>query len=137
MANIYDMLIDDGRFNTLVAAIDRATLKEALTKSKTTLFAPTDDAFAKLPSGSVQSLLDDASELAKLLAYHILTDRHPSSELAGTDAAQTAEGSAVRIEANGHLRVNGVEAIATDIEADNGLIHIIDTVLIPPSISKG
>ena len=138
MNDIVDTLINDGRFITLVAAINRASLLQGLMEPNTiTLFAPTDEAFSKLPSGTMGFFLDNPPELEKLLTYHIIAQRLQSSELCAADSDPTVEGSMLTIYTDdGAIKVNGIDIIQADIHATNGVIHAIDTVLIPKSMSE-
>lgn len=132
MASIFDTLINDGRFVTLVAAIERASLMQGLMEpGDITIFAPTDEAFSKLPSGLMDTLLDNPPELTELLTYHIIADRLPSDRLSGSNSLTTVEGSTLDADTANGVRINNANVIAADIPADNGIIHAIDTVLIP------
>lgn len=137
MANIFDTLINDGRFTTLVAAIERASFMQGLMEpAAITLFAPTDEAFSKLPSGIVGMLLDNPPELTQLLSYHVIADRIPASDISRISSTKTVEGSTLQVDTSNGVCINDATAIATDIEADNGIIHAIDKVLIPQSIEQ-
>lgn len=137
MADIFDTLINDGRFTTLVAAIERASLMQGLMEpASVTVFAPTDEAFSKLPSGTVGSLLSNPPELAQLLTYHIVSDRISSNDISQKNSAQTVEGSSLKVDVSNGIHINDASVITADIEADNGIIHAIDTVLIPQSVSQ-
>lgn len=137
MADIFDTLINEGRFTTLVAAIERASLMQGLMEpASITIFAPTDEAFSKLPSGTVGILLDNPPELTKLLTYHLIADRIPSSNIARLSSTKTAEGSTLQVDTSNGVHINNARVIAADIEADNGVIHVIDTVLVPQSLNQ-
>ncbi|MGF1935718.1 MAG: fasciclin domain-containing protein [Nostoc sp. ChiQUE02] len=137
MADIVDTLINDGRFTTLVEAINRASLLQGLMEpASITLFAPTDEAFSKLPSGTVGIFLDNPPELEKLLTYHVIASRIPSTDADALSSAPTVEGSTLAIDTSDGIKVNDAKVIEPDIESDNGIIHIIDTVLIPQSIGE-
>lgn len=137
MADIVDTLINDGRFTTLVEAINRASLLQGLMEpASITLFAPTDEAFSKLPSGMMGVFLDNPPELEKLLTYHIIAERILSTDISALSSASTVEGSMLKIDTSNGIKVNDATVVETDIESDNGAIHIIDTVLIPQSVSQ-
>lgn len=126
-----------GTFNTLLAAAKAAGLVEALSgKGPLTVFAPTDDAFAKLPKGTVESLLEPGNKgkLAAILKYHVVSGRVYSPEAVEAGAAKTLQGAALTIKvADGVAKVNDAKLLATDIDAANGVIHVIDSVLLPPN----
>lgn len=137
MADIFDTLINDGRFTTLVAAIERASLMQGLMEpAAVTIFAPTDEAFSKLPSGMMGMLLNNPPELAQLLSYHVIAARISSHEISRLSSTKTVEGSMLKPNTSNGVRINHASVIAADIEADNGIIHVIDTVLIPESLSQ-
>ena len=133
MADIVDTAVGAGSFNTLVAAVKAAGLVDTLkSPGPFTVFAPTDEAFAKLPAGTVDSLLKDIPQLTKILTYHVVSGKVLSSDVVKLDKATTVEGSDVKIDAsNGGVKVNDSTVVTPDIEADNGVIHIIDSVLLP------
>lgn len=131
---------ESGMFNTLLAAAGAAGLAEALdTKGPFTVFAPTDEAFSKLPEGTVESLLkpENKGKLAAILKYHVVSGKVYSAQALKVKKAETLEGSKVMIGVeNGHAKVNSANLIKTDIDASNGVIHVIDAVLIPGSDEK-
>ncbi len=138
--SIVDIAIADGRFTTLVTAIQAAGLAETLSgEGPFTVFAPTDDAFAALPSGTLDNLLlpENKQQLADILLYHVVPGKVMAADVAGLDGkmADTAlEGKQIGIKvdmSNVYLNEN-VKVIVTDIEASNGVIHVIDAVLLPP-----
>lgn len=132
MPDIVDTAINAGTFNTLVTAITAAGLDTALKgEGPFTVFAPTDEAFSKLPSGTVESLLEDVIQLRKVLEYHVVTGKVMAADVVKLDSATTTEGSTVKIDASNGVKVNDATVVTPDVEADNGVIHIIDTVLIP------
>ncbi len=136
MNDIVDTLINDGRFVTLVDAIERASLAQGLMEAGTvTIFAPTDEAFSKLPSGMMGFLLDNPPELEKLLSYHVIAQRILSGDLGAVSSAPTVEGSMLTIDTAQGAKVNDAKILQADLEASNGVIHAIDTVLIPQSVS--
>jgi uncharacterized surface protein with fasciclin (FAS1) repeats len=122
-----------GSFNTLVAAVQAAGLVETLqADGPYTVFAPTDEAFAKLPEGTVESLLANPDQLREVLLYHVVPGRVMASDVVSLDSAKTAQGSEIDIMlADGGVRINDANVTATDIETSNGVIHVIDTVIIP------
>ncbi len=134
MADIVDTAVKAGSFNTLVAAVKAAGLVDTLKGAGPfTVFAPTDEAFAKLPDGTVDALLKDIPKLKKILTYHVVSGKVKAADFSLTlKAATTVEGSDVKIDAsNGSVKVNDATVSTPDVGADNGVIHIIDTVLIP------
>jgi uncharacterized surface protein with fasciclin (FAS1) repeats len=136
--SIAEIAVEDGRFTTLVAALDAAGLVETLSsEGEFTVFAPTDDAFAALPDGTVDALLaDPQGALTQILLYHVVDGIVPAETVVTLDSATTLQGEDVTIKVeDGSVILNDmVEVIITDIEASNGIIHVIDGVLIPPSI---
>lgn len=135
--NIVETAIDAGTFNTLVAAVQAAGLVETLTgEGPFTVFAPNDEAFAALPEGTVESLLlpENIDTLVAILTYHVIPGAVMSTDIAGQmlDVA-TVEGGELHIDATDGVTVNGATVIAADIVASNGVIHVIDMVLLPPA----
>ncbi|MDZ8227965.1 MULTISPECIES: fasciclin domain-containing protein [unclassified Nostoc] len=137
MADLVETAINAGNFNTLVKAAEAANLIETLKNPGSfTLFAPTDEAFANLPEGTLESLLQDIPKLQKIVAYHVASGDVRSDDLVQINEAQTLEGSIVAIEsADGKFKVNNANVIKTDILTDNGVIHIIDAVLMPAMVA--
>src|SRR5919202_2093014 len=132
MADIVDTAVGAGSFNTLVAAVKAAGLVDTLkSPGPFTVFAPTDEAFAKLPEGTVDSLLKDIPQLTKILTYHVVSGKVLSSDVVKLDKATTVEGSDVKIDASNGVKVNDATVVTPDVEADNGVIHVIDSVLLP------
>lgn len=132
MPDIVDTAINAGTFNTLVTAITVAGLDTALkSPGPFTVFAPTDEAFSKLPSGTVESLLEDILQLRKILEYHVVSGKVTAAEVVKLNSATTVAGSDVKIDASNGVKVNDATVVTPDVEADNGIIHVIDTVLIP------
>ncbi|HSA54442.1 MAG TPA: fasciclin domain-containing protein [Gemmatimonadaceae bacterium] len=121
-------------FDTLVAAIEAAGLTSTLNgPGPFTVFAPTDEAFAKLPEGTIEALLADPAALSSILTYHVVAGRVPASEVVQLTSATTVNGSPVTIDASGDtVRINDATVIAADVPASNGVIHVIDAVLLPP-----
>ena len=136
--DIVDTAVGAGQFKTLAAALSAAGLITTLKgPGPFTVFAPTDAAFAKLPAGTVQSLLkpENKAKLVSILTYHVVPGKVMSASLAGkVNEAKTVEGMTVKIDATkGGVSVNDAKVVAADIVATNGVIHVIDTVLIPKS----
>jgi len=134
--DIVDIAVEDGRFTTLVAALQAAELVDALKgDGPFTVFAPTDDAFAALPEGTVDALLNDIPALTDILLYHVVEGKAMAADVVGLDAVTTLQGSDISITVeDGNVYLDGtVQVIITDIEAANGVIHVIDTVLLPPA----
>jgi transforming growth factor-beta-induced protein len=133
---IVDIAVNDGRFETLVAAVTAAGLAETLaSEGPFTVFAPTDDAFAALPAGTVEALLEDIPTLTEILLYHVVSGEVMAADVVGLSAAPTVQGSDISIEVrDGAVFLNDtVQVIITDIQASNGVIHVIDGVLLPPT----
>jgi uncharacterized surface protein with fasciclin (FAS1) repeats len=137
MAGICDTAVAAGNFKTLVAATKAAGLVETLnTKGPFTVFAPTDDAFAKLPKGTVDSLLKDIPKLTAILKYHVVEGKVPASDVVQHPKLTTLQGQDLKIDAaKWHLhksvKVNDANVLKADVKADNGVIHVIDKVLLP------
>jgi len=135
--DIVDTAIADGRFTTLVAAIQAAGLVDALkAKGPFTVFAPTDDAFAALPKGTIDSLLlpKNKQQLTDILLYHVVSGKVMAADLTGLSAAPTLLGKDLAVKVDmGNVYINESKVIITDIEASNGVIHVIDKVLMPPA----
>ncbi|NJL79497.1 MAG: fasciclin domain-containing protein [Richelia sp. RM2_1_2] len=132
MADIVDTAVNAGSFNTLVAAVKAAGLVDTLKgNGPFTVFAPTDDAFAKLPEGTVDGLLKDIPQLKKILTYHVVSGKVMAADVVKLDSATTVEGSDVTIDASNGVKINDATVSQADVETDNGVIHIIDTVLLP------
>ncbi|NIM94983.1 MAG: fasciclin domain-containing protein [Anaerolineales bacterium] len=131
--DIVDIAAADGRFETLVAAVQAAGLVDALKgEGPLTVFAPTDDAFAALPEGTVEALLEDIPALTNILLYHVVEGSVMASDAAMLDQAQTLQGQFVEISAeDGKVMIDDAEVILADIEASNGVIHVIDSVILP------
>jgi uncharacterized surface protein with fasciclin (FAS1) repeats len=128
--DIVDVAIEAGTFKTLTAALQAADLVSTLKgDGPFTVFAPTDEAFAKLPAGTVEDLLkpENRDKLVSILTYHVVSGKIMSSDLLSTTSARTVNGQDAAI----GLRVGNANVIAADIQASNGVIHVIDTVLIP------
>jgi uncharacterized surface protein with fasciclin (FAS1) repeats len=133
MADIVDTAVSAGSFSTLVAAVKAAGLVETLKgEGPFTVFAPTDEAFAKLPAGTVEGLLKDLPKLKQILTYHVVSGKVMAADVVKLKSAKTVEGSDVKIDAsNGGVKINNSTVVTPDVATDNGVIHIIDTVLLP------
>lgn len=130
--NLVETAIGAGIFNTLVTAVKGAGLVGTLTSpGPFTVFAPTDDAFGKLPKGTVESLLKDIPKLKSILTYHVVAGKVMAADVVKLRSAKTAQGTALSIDASKGVKVGGANVLKTDIETSNGVIHVIDTVLIP------
>jgi uncharacterized surface protein with fasciclin (FAS1) repeats len=135
--NIVTVAATAGDFNTLVAALKAADLVDTLQgEGPFTVFAPTDEAFAKLPAGTLEDLLlpENKDKLVAILTYHVVPGEVLAADVVNLSSADTVQGQSLRIStADGSVRVNDANVIATDVMASNGVIHVIDTVLIPSS----
>ncbi|MBE2240549.1 MAG: fasciclin domain-containing protein [Caldilineaceae bacterium] len=136
MADIVDTAVSAGSFNTLVAAVEAAGLVDTLKgEGPFTVFAPTDEAFAALPAGTVEALLaDPEGQLTQILLYHVVPGKVMSTDLSDGMTADTVQGSPVTFTiADGAVKVNDATVVTADIEASNGVIHVIDAVIMPPA----
>lgn len=133
--DIVTTAVDAGVFKTLATALTEAGLIETLQgKGPFTVFAPTDDAFAKLPKGTVEGLLKDKEALKKVLLYHVVSGQVMSNDVVKLSDATTVEGSKVKIKVkDGSVMINDAKVTKADVKTSNGVIHIIDTVILPPS----
>jgi transforming growth factor-beta-induced protein len=135
MKTIVETAVADGRFTTLVAAVQAAKLDGALSgPGPFTVFAPTDDAFKKLPAGTVETLLKTPEgQLKQILLYHVVDGKVMAADVVKLSSAKTLQGSNVNITAaGGVVKINDATVIITDIQTKNGVIHVIDKVLLPP-----
>lgn len=132
LADIVDTAVSAGSFTTLVAAVQAAGLVDTLKgPGPFTVFAPTDEAFAKLPEGTVEALLNDIPKLTKILTYHVVSGKVLAADVVKLTSAKTVEGSEVTIDASNGVKINDSTVTTADVAADNGVIHIIDSVLLP------
>jgi uncharacterized surface protein with fasciclin (FAS1) repeats len=137
MADIVDTAVAAGTFKTLVAAVTAAKLVDTLKgKGPFTVFAPTDEAFAKLPKGTVEGLLKDIPKLTAVLTYHVVAGKVMAADAVKLKSAKTVQGQEVKIDASKwhlhkNVKINDAEVIKADIVTDNGVIHVIDKVLLP------
>jgi len=133
-ADIVDTAVAAGSFDTLVAAVQAAGLVDTLkSDGPFTVFAPTDEAFAKLPAGTVESLLADPEALANILLYHVVPGKVMAADVTDGLTADTLNGAPVSFHVADGVMINDANITATDIEASNGVIHVIDTVILPPT----
>jgi uncharacterized surface protein with fasciclin (FAS1) repeats len=132
---IVDVASAAGGFTTLLAAAEAAGLVETLMgDGPFTVFAPTDEAFAALPEGTLDSLLADPEALKQILLYHVVSGSVLAADVVGLDTATSVEGSEIDITVDGDkVMVNDANVVATDIMASNGVIHVIDKVILPPA----
>jgi uncharacterized surface protein with fasciclin (FAS1) repeats len=133
--NIVETAQEAGGFSTLLAAAEAAGLVETLTgEGPLTVFAPTDDAFAALPEGTVESLLmeENRDQLVAVLTYHVVPGAVMSTDLVDDMTAATVQGAEITIDLDNGVMVNDANVVAADIEASNGVIHVIDKVILPP-----
>jgi uncharacterized surface protein with fasciclin (FAS1) repeats len=137
--DIVDVAVGAGSFKTLAAALQAADLVQTLKSSGPfTVFAPTDEAFAKLPPATLQKLLlpENKAKLQAVLTYHVVAGKVPASKVVKMTSATTVNGAPLPISSNGKgVIVGGANVVSTDIPASNGIIHVIDTVMLPPGFS--
>ncbi|MCX6608892.1 MAG: fasciclin domain-containing protein [Acidobacteria bacterium] len=137
-ADIVDTAVAAGSFKTLVAAVKAAGLVETLKGAGPfTVFAPTDEAFAKLPAGTLEMLLkpENKAKLAGILTYHVVAGKVMAADVVKVKSAKSVQGGDIKVKvAGGTVMLNGTsKVVKTDIVTDNGVIHVIDTVIMPPS----
>jgi len=137
-ADIVDTAVAAGNFTTLVAAVKAAGLVDTLKgPGPFTVFAPTDEAFAKLPPGTVEALLKDPEKLKDILLYHVVSGKVLAASVVKMKSAKTVEGGSVKIHAmGGKVMVDNADVVKTDIVCDNGVIHVIDAVIMPSAMGK-
>jgi uncharacterized surface protein with fasciclin (FAS1) repeats len=125
-----------GQFKTLVKLVKQAGLAKTLSgDTKLTVLAPTDAAFAKVPKSTLAALAEDKAKLRKVLLYHVIPGAVPSSQVVKLTSAKTAEGASVKIRVRqGKVFVNDAQVVKPDVEASNGVIHVINRVLLPPGL---
>jgi uncharacterized surface protein with fasciclin (FAS1) repeats len=130
--NIVEVATSAGTFNTLLTAAKAAGLAETLaTGGPFTVFAPTDEAFAKLPEGTVEALLKDTEKLKAVLLYHVVPGTVMAADVAGITSATTLQGGALRVRTASGVTINDAKVVKADVAASNGVIHVIDAVLLP------
>ena len=134
-ADIVDTAVSAGSFKTLVAAVQAAGLADTLKgPGPFTVFAPTDEAFAKLPAGTVEDLLkpENKDKLVKILTYHVVPGKVMAADVAGKKTmAKSVEGSEITVDGSNGVMVDNAKVVTADVAADNGVIHVIDTVIMP------
>jgi uncharacterized surface protein with fasciclin (FAS1) repeats len=131
MADIVDIAVGAGSFKTLVVAVQAANLVDVLkSPGPFTVFAPTDDAFAKLPPGTITTLVQNIPQLARILKFHVVAGRWKTEDLANITELTSVEGSLIKISLTNGFEVKNATVVAADIEADNGIIHVIDNVIL-------
>jgi len=132
--DIVDTAVAAGDFNTLAKALTAAGLVDTLKgEGPFTVFAPTDEAFAKLPAGTLEALLNDKEKLTAILTYHVVAGDVRAADVVKLDSAKTVQGQSVKIGHGDGVTVDGANVIKTDIVASNGVIHVIDSVILPQS----
>lgn len=130
--NIVEVASDAGSFSTLLAAAQAAGLAETLQSGGPfTVFAPTDEAFAKLPDGTVEALLNDPDTLRSILLYHVVSGKAESGQVVQLSSVETLQGGRLAVDATDGVKIGGANVVSADIQASNGVIHVIDSVLIP------
>jgi uncharacterized surface protein with fasciclin (FAS1) repeats len=130
--DIVDTAVDAGQFTTLATALQAAGLVETLKgDGPFTVFAPTDAAFAKIPPADLQAILADKEMLTKILTYHVVAGKVTAEEVVKLTSATTVEGQSVTIDASNGVKINNANVVKADVMASNGVIHVIDTVLLP------
>lgn len=133
--NIVETAMKDGRFGTLVAAVKAAGLVDTLQGAGPfTVFAPTDEAFAKLPAGTVEGLLKDIPTLTKILTYHVASGKLMAADVVKMTSINTVSGLSLSVRIHGDkVMINDSQVVIADVDTSNGVIHVIDTVLLPPA----
>ena len=130
--DIVDTAVAAGQFKTLAAALQAAGLVDTLKGAGPfTVFAPTDEAFAKIPKADLDALLKDKAKLTKVLTYHVVPGKVMAADVVKLKEAKTVEGSMVKIDTTSGVKVDNAKVVKTDIAASNGVIHVIDTVIMP------
>ena len=131
MPTIVDIAVNTDGFSTLVAAVKAADLVEVLQgEGPFTVFAPTDDAFAKLPPGTIQTLVQNPPQLGRILKYHVVAGKYTQSDLKVLETLTSVEGSVIPLDLSDAFEVKNATVVMPDIEADNGIIHVIDNVIL-------
>lgn len=131
MPDIVDIAVNSGSFQTLVTAVQAAGLVDVLkSPGPFTVFAPTDDAFAKLPPGTITTLVQNIPQLTRILTYHVVPGKLTAADIAKVNSLTSVEGSPIKVDTSNGFEVKNATVIAPDIEADNGMIHVIDTVIL-------
>ncbi len=134
MADIVDTAVAAGAFSTLVKAVQAAGLVDTLKgPGPFTVFAPTDDAFAKLPAGTLAAVLADKSKLTAILTFHVVPGKVLAKDVAGLNgqSVKTVQGGMLKVDTSFGVKIGDASVVRADVEASNGVIHVIDTVLLP------
>lgn len=132
MPTIVDIAVQAGSFKTLVQAVQAAGLVETLSgEGPFTVFAPTDEAFAQIPQDTLQAVLANKEQLTAILTYHVVPGKLMAADVVRSTQLQTAQGQSITVSTEGGVRVDDANVVQTDIEADNGVIHVIDRVIMP------
>jgi uncharacterized surface protein with fasciclin (FAS1) repeats len=132
MKNLVEIATEAGSFKTLLKAAQAAGLVDTLSKGGPfTVFAPNDEAFAKLPAGTLDSLLKDKKKLAAVLTYHVVPGKVMAKDVVKLKKAKTVQGQEITIDTKAGVKVDNAKVVKTDIEASNGVIHVIDAVILP------
>lgn len=132
MPTILDIAVQAGSFKTLVQAVQAAGLVETLSgEGPFTVFAPTDEAFAQIPQETLQAVLADKEKLTAILTYHVAPGKLMAADVVRSTQLQTVQGQSITVSTEGGVRVDNANVIKTDIEVDNGVIHVIDQVIMP------
>ncbi len=132
MPNIVETAVSAGTFKTLVAAVTEAGLVDTLSgPGPFTVFAPSDEAFAKIPADALAQLLKDKAKLTSILTYHVVAGKHLAADVVKLSSVKTVQGQDAAIKTEGGASINDAKITATDIETSNGVIHVIDTVIMP------
>lgn len=134
MPNIIETAVANGSFKTFVTAVKAAGLAETLSGTGPfTVFAPNDEAFAKLPQGTVEALLKDVPKLKQLLTYHVVAGKMMAADVSQHPSSKTVEGQSLSLDSKNGIKVNDAKVIKADVACNNGVIHFIDSVLALPT----
>jgi len=137
MASIYETARQSGSFNTLCRALEVTGLSETLQgQGSFTVFAPNDQAFQKLPQGMVENLLQDIPKLKQLLLYHVIDGEHYAEDVMEEEQLSSMQGERLSIDTSQGVMINQSHVVESDIEADNGVIHVIDSVMMPEVVAR-
>jgi uncharacterized surface protein with fasciclin (FAS1) repeats len=132
MPTIVDIAVQSGSFNTLVQAVQAAGLVETLSgQGPFTVFAPTDEAFAQIPQDTLQAVLANKEQLTAILTYHVAPGKLMAADVVRSNQIPTVQGQSITVNTEGGVKVDNANVVQTDIEADNGVIHVIDKVIMP------
>lgn len=131
MPDIVDIAVSNGNFETLVTAVKAADLVDVLkSPGPFTVFAPTDEAFAKLPPGTIQTLVQNIPQLSRILTYHVVPGKLTQAELQAMGSVTSVEGTVIPIPSSSGFEIKNASVVMADIEADNGIIHVLDKVIL-------